>query len=189
MKLTFQTVLCGMFVFLSVAFVAAQEIENLPSRQPSEFVDARPQYCWRNGLTLENITQSTPANETIIVIARLGDRDSKPNLSKRRLQNVRTYWTQYLGEQIRRDRKTVILAEGEPTSGFGQIEFYVRGKLVELVKVSPNSDFNAADCYGGIDGELPCAEDWQKLFYPCRDRVEKQKQNRKVVPKKKRSRQ
>ena len=187
MKLTFQTSLCGILLFFSIAFVAAQKIETLPSRQLSEFENARPQYCWRNGHTLQDIIHFTPAEETITVISRLGDRDTRPNLNKRRLHNVRTYWTQYLGESIRRKPETVILAEGELVKGYGQIEFYIRGRLVELIKVSPNSDFNAADCYGGIDGEQPCAEDWQKLFYPCKDYVEKRKQKQKVAPKKRKS--
>ncbi len=185
MKLAFQTTFFSLLLFYSVVALAAQEIKSLPFRQPSEFVDAKPQYCWQNGLTLENITQSTPANENIIVIARLGDKDLKPNLNKRRLHNISTYWTQLMGESVRRNRKTIILAEGERVKGYGQIEFYVRGQLVEIVKVHHNSDFNAADCYGGIDGETPCAEDWQKLFYPCKDYIEKQKQ--KIVPKKKKS--
>jgi hypothetical protein len=187
MKLSFQTTFCGLLLFCSVIVLAAQELQSLPFRQPSEFVDAKPQYCWRNGISLENITQATPDDDTIIVIARLGDKDLKPNLNKRRLHNIRVYWTDAKEEPYRRDPKTIILAEGERVKGYGQIEFYVRGRLVEIVKVHRNSDFNAADCYGGIDGELPCAENWQKLFYPCKDYVEKQKQKRKVVPKKRKS--
>jgi hypothetical protein len=182
MKVFCQTIFFGFLLLGVTSTLSAQQKASLLARQPSEFADTRPNYCWRDGLILESITNLTPANETIIVIARLGIKDTKPNLNKLRLHNIRAYWTQYLGESIRRKPETVILAESEPTKGYGQVEFYVGGRLVEIIKAHPNSYLNAADCYT-LPDEKPCAEEWQRLFYPCKDSVKKQKQ--KVASKKK----
>lgn len=187
MKLIYQIILFALLMLYIASSVIAQKEESFPTRQPSEFVDARPNYCWYNQLHLDYISQGVPTDKTIIVIARLGDKDSKPNINKRRLHNIRAYLTQSVGEQFRRKLQTIILAEGEPTKSYGQVEFYLDGRLIEVLKLHRNSDY-VVDCYGGIDGEPPCAEDWQKLFYPCKDHVEKRKQNRKVVSKKKKSR-
>ena len=185
MKLAFQTAFSGLLLFSCLITLTAQEKEILRSRQSSEFMDAKPKRCWQNELMLDVISQRTPADEAIIVIARLGDKDLKPNLNKRRLQNIRTYWTQYLTGSGKRNPETVIVAEGEPINGYGQVEFYVRGQLVEVFKAHPNSDLRVAECYV-LPDEPQCAEEKQKLFYPCKDRVEKQKQKRKVACSKRR---
>ena len=186
MKLFYQTTFLVSLLFCVALSVAAQKEEVFPTRQLSEFVDAKPDTCAYTHYKVDILTQNTPKDKALIVIARLSDKDLKPNLNKRRLHNIRAYLTQAVGEQFRRDPQTIILAEGEPVKGYGQVEFYLDGRLVEVLKARWNSDLNFADCYGGIDGEPPCAEDWQKLFYPCIDYVEKQK--RKVVPKKKKAR-
>lgn len=185
MKMLYQTTLFALLLFFIIFSVAAQKDESFPTRQPSEFADARPNHCWYNNLQLDQIKQHIPTDKAIIVIARLGDKDLKPNLNKRRLHNIRAYLT--LGESYKHTEQSIILAEGEPTKGFGQVEFYLDGRLIEVLKARPNGDLAVTDCYAGIDGEPPCAEDWQKLFYPCKDRVEKRKQKQKVAPKKKKS--
>lgn len=165
------------FIFLILCVTSqcfAQNKEMFPTRQLSEFVDEKPNYCWYNELKLSYISQGIPLEKTITVISRLGEKDTKQNLHKRRLHNIQAYLTQGVGEQIRREPKSIILTEGEPIKGFGQVEFYLEGRLIEVLKLNWNRDF-VIDCYGGIDGEEPCAEDWQKLYYPCIDSVEKQK--------------
>jgi hypothetical protein len=186
MKLIYQTAFFVSLLFCIALSVAAQKDEVFPTLQASEFVDAKPDTCAYTHHKVDILTQHTLKDKTFIVIARLGDKDLKPNLNKRRLHNIRAYLTQAVVEQFRRQPQTIILAEGEPVKGYGQVEFYLDGRLVEVLKARPNSDLNFADCYGGINGELPCAENWQKLFYPCIDYVEKQK--RKVVPRKKKAR-
>lgn len=179
-KFAFYTIFGSLFLIFNVALVIAQEIENLPFREPGEFVDARPKYCYRDGHTLQDITIYAPANEVILVVARLGERDSRPNLNERRLHNVFTLWTQ----QYKRDPKTIVLAnaQGTPVKGFGQLEFYIRGRLVEIIKLY--GDLRAHDCYAGIDDMSPCGEDWQKLYYPCKDEIVKRKSKRKATAKK-----
>ncbi len=182
-KFAFYTILGNLLLILNVSSIAAQEIKNLPFREPGEFVDARPKYCYFDGHTLQDITTYAPADEIILVVARLGERDSRPNLNKRRLHNVFTLWTQ----QYKRDQKTIVLADaqGAPVKGFGQLEFYVRGRLVDVIKLY--GDLRAHDCYAGIDDTPPCGEDWQKLYYPCKDQVIKAKPKRKVTVKKRKA--
>lgn len=186
MKLIYQTIFFLFLIFCIALSVIAQQKEVFPTRQLSDFVVAKPDTCAYTHYKVDIVVQHTPKDKTLIVIARLGDKDSKPNLNKRRLHNFRVYSTQAVSEQFRRGAQTVILAEGEPVKGYGQIEFYLDGRLIEVLKSHPNRDLDFANCYGSVDGANLCAEDWQKLFYPCKDAVEKHK--RKVVPKKKKSR-
>lgn len=162
----------------------------MPARQRSEFANTRPEYCWRTEQMLWNVSATTPANETIIVIARLGAKESRSNLNKRRLHNVLIYWTQNPDESAKRTAENIVLAEGERTDGrFGQIEFYVRGNLVEIIKLLPNSDLETGDCYAGIDGmNPPCSDKSRMEFYPCKDLVRKQKPSGKGSAKKNRLR-
>lgn len=179
MKRICYTTLLGLILFHAVFSVVAQQDETLPARHPSDFADDKPKNCYEYALSLDVITQRTDEEKTIIVIARLGSKDLKGNLNKRRLYNIRAYWTEFLSEPIRRDPKTIILAEGEPIKGYGQIEFYVRGELVEILKLIPNGDFPTTQCYI-LPGEPECAEEKQKLFYPCKDRDRKGTHKRKI---------
>lgn len=170
-------------LFLSFSFSTfGQQPTPMPPRQPSDFAEFVPQYCWWNGLKLEDITLLTPASEIITVISRLGTKDSRPNLNNRRLHNVQAYWTVNMSGASRRNPKTINLKAGDPIEGLGQIEFYTGGKLIWIFKVRPNTDFNAADCYSGID-ETPCEADWQKQFYPCKDKVDKRARKKKISKK------
>jgi hypothetical protein len=182
MKLIFRTTSFALLV-LSTLAVWAQNAEPVPALKSSDFVDATPEPCWSDELKLAQLTQHTPKDKTFIIIARAGDKDSKRELNRRRLYNIRAYMTQLMGERYGRDPEKIILAEGEPIKGFGQVEFYLDGRLVEVIKTRPNGDL-IVDCYGGIDGQPPCAEDWQKLFYPCKDYIEKRKQKLKRGSKK-----
>lgn len=111
-----------------------------------------------------------------MVIARLGDGETRPNLSWRRLHNVRVYWIEYLYEEHRRKPETIVLAEGERVKGFGHLEFYVGGKLVEVLKVARNADLSVGSCYPPDESYIRdgvfnrCRLESDKNFYPCRDR-------------------
>ena len=178
MKLPSEAAFFGLLFFSFSLIVTAQEKEILPPRQPSEFFDAKPKRCWENELMLDVISQGTPATESITLIARLGDKDLKPNLNIRRLQNIRAYWTQYLTGAGRRRPDTVIAAEGEPVKGYGQVEFYVRGRLIEVFKAYPNSDLHVAECYV-LPDEPQCAEENKSCFIPVKTvlRSEKKKES------------
>jgi len=166
------TVIGSVLAFFCQA-LTAQIDELFPTRRVSDFDKAKPGFCWYNQMQLDQISQHVPSEKTIIVIARLGDRDRKANLNKRRLNNVRAYLTEGVAKQFRRSSDSIIVAEGERTKGYGQIEFYLDGRLVELLKPYPNYDVGVADCYAGVDGDPWCETARQKLFYPCKDYVKK----------------
>ena len=159
MKLLYQTILFTLLLLCISLSVDAQTEESFPTRKQSEFTNARPQYCWHNELQLNSIKQHIPTDKTIIVIARLGDKDSKPNLNKRRLHNVRRFLTlgesyKYSnGKSYKHTEESIISAVGEPTKGYGQVEFYLDGRLIEVIKLGGNRDLFIGDCYA----EQTCA--------------------------------
>jgi len=153
--------------------LVAQVDEIFPTRKVSDFDKTKPGYCWYNQMQLDQISQHIPRDRRIIVIARLGDKDRKASLNTRRLNNVRAYLTEGVAEQFRRSSDSIIIAEGERTNGYGRIEFYLDGRLIEVLKVYPTHDLAVAECYAGIDGDPWCKTSRQGLFYPCKDHVRK----------------
>jgi hypothetical protein len=132
----------------------------------------RPTGCEYNTAILDSLAQKTKPDELIIVIARLGSNDTKPNLNNRRLHNVRTYLSEFLSDpSVHRKPETIILAQGERVSDFGRIDFYVTGKLVDTLKIRTNADLSVADC-GREPPERPCPPSMRN-FFPCRDRYAK----------------
>jgi hypothetical protein len=163
------------FGLLSYSAALARESPLEPVKL-SDFANARPGRCAYRTAILDVIHQKTPADESIMVIARLGDGETRPNLSWRRLHNVRVYWTEYLYEEHRRKPETVILAEGEKVKGLGHLEFYVGGRLVGVMKVARNADLDVLPCHPDDFDEVertgvfdPCQMMSARNFYPCRD--------------------
>lgn len=137
--------------------------------------DRRPTNCADRTAAIHGISHQAFADGLIIVIARLGDGETKANLSQRRLHNVRAYWTEFLPAEYRRQRETILLAEGERVSGYGRLEFYVEGKLVWTIRLFRNDDLHIGECYPPDDSYIrnnsfyPCEVKSNKIFYPCRD--------------------
>jgi hypothetical protein len=142
----------------------------------SDFDNHTPPHCADRSATLDGIHQKTPPAEMIVVIAHLGRDETKPQLNRRRLHNVRVYWTEYLNHEYRRNPKTIGLVEGEKVDGYGRLEFYVGGKLVGVFKAHHNRDVDFGDCYPPDDRFIrnkvfnPCWVKSHRIFYPCRDR-------------------
>jgi hypothetical protein len=64
------------------------------------------------------------------------------------------------------------------------VEFYLDGRLTEVLKAFPNADLGVADCYGGSIDEPACATEYQNSFYPCKDRTTTKKTRRRSSRKK-----
>jgi hypothetical protein len=129
----------------------------------------RPTGCEYNTSVLDSLAQKTKLSELIIVIAHLGPKDTKPNLNRRRLHNVRTYLTEFLTDSsVRRRPETLVLAQGERVRDFGTIDFYVNGKLVNTLKIRANADLSVANC-GWEPPETACPNSMRN-FFPCKDR-------------------
>jgi hypothetical protein len=120
----------------------------------------------------------------IIVIAHLGKDETRPELNRRRLHNVRAYWTEYLVQEYRRNPKTIGLVEGDKVDGYGRLEFYVGGELVGVIKARRNADVDFGNCYPPHDSYIrngtynPCWVKNHRIFYPCRDRYLKRRNGR-----------
>jgi hypothetical protein len=137
-------------------------------RSESKMQD-RPTGCEYNTAILDSLAQKTQLDQLIIVIAHLGSNETKPNLNNCRLHNVRTYLTEFLTDpSVRRKPETIVLAQGERVPGLGRIEFYVNGRLVDVLKIRTNADLSVANC-GREPPENPCPHSMRN-FYPCKDR-------------------
>lgn len=182
MKISKLTPFICLFLFGSAV---AQEPPPLSPVKLTDFADAKPSNCAYRTASLDGITQKVAADELIIVIARLGDGEKKkPGLSHRRLYKVSAYWSVYLPAEYRRKPETIILGEGGQVSGFGQLEFYVGGKLVWVDKVARNADLRVGECYPPDDSYIqnrvfdPCEVRSNRIFYPCRDLMPRRRSRR-----------
>jgi hypothetical protein len=145
--------------------------------QPDDRVDTiGPAHCHDYGAVLDVTAQNTPHNRLIIVVARLGEDETRSNLNWRRLHNVRTYWTEYYLD--RRKPDMIILAEGERVQGHGRVELYVGGKLVVVLKLKRNADLIIGACYTTPEGTPFCDDKMNRNFYPCREKSLRGKRGR-----------
>ncbi len=112
-----------------------------------------------NILRLEDVARIVPTElaegRKTIVIARLGNGERSRELNRRRLFNVQTFLSRYktIGAE------NIIAAEGEKVRGYGRVEIYVGGKLLETLTVLKNEDLMVDCCEGDTD------------FYPGKDRL------------------
>jgi hypothetical protein len=86
---------------------------------------------------LDWVAQSAGEDKLIIVIARLGLKESKTRVSRQRLETVRMY----LENTRAVPRERIITAEGRRVRGFGQAEIYLDGKLFMVFTFARNRNF------------------------------------------------
>lgn len=132
----------GSWLAFGDGLVVAQD--RPPSPIPYGFSD-RPRDCEINLIRMEGVnrfaTEESNRDSVVIAVARLGDGEYRQELNRRRLQNVMTSLTDNLG--LRRER--VVLASGERIRGYGRVELYVGGKLVDALLVNRGRDL-CVDC-------------------------------------------
>lgn len=119
--------------------------------------------CESNLATLNVTHQAAEGKDLIIFIARLGDGESRRELNRRRLHNVRTFLTSEL--YWKRDPKTVIVAEGERVKGYGRVEIYIKGILFDAIGAERDRDIRVGSCEP--DDIRPKWAD--EIFYPFLD--------------------
>lgn len=81
-------------------------------------------------------------NGLMIVVAHLGKDERSSVLNHRRLFNVSRYLSQYAGLEPER----IITAEGKKVPGFGRIDIYVGGRLVETLVPPLGKDICVTCC-------------------------------------------
>jgi hypothetical protein len=92
--------------------------------------------CDTTKANFDLIAQTSKDAGTIIIIARLGQGESR-KLIRRRLQNLQEFM--YFTRGISKER--TVLAEGERTNGLGLVEVYLKGELFMIFRMKRNRDF------------------------------------------------
>lgn len=122
-----------------------------------------PYFCEGNVATLNIAHLKAGETGLITFIARLGDGETRRELNRRRLHNVRTYLTSELYRK--RDPKTVVVAEGERVKGYGRIEIYIKGVLFDGLAVKRNADLLVGTC----EPSRMRSKSADAIFYPFLD--------------------
>lgn len=103
-----------------------------------------PDNCEGNSLRLDVVRNKSLAageNKITIAIARLGNGEQSRELNRRRLYTIRAYLT-----AMELPPQRLITAEGERVQGYGRIELYVGGELVEVLSVEQCKDLPVGIC-------------------------------------------
>lgn len=103
-----------------------------------------PDNCEGNSARLDvvrNKSREVGENKVTIAIARLGIGERSRELNRRRLYTIRAYLTS-MGLPSQR----LITAEGESAQGYGRVEVYVGGELVEILSVERHKDLPVGIC-------------------------------------------
>lgn len=141
---------------LSLASAGGTAAQNQSASHPS-----RPDNCEGNSARLDvvrNKSGTSDVNKITIAIARLGSGEQSRELNRRRLYTVRMYLT-----AMGLPSQKLITAEGERVQGYGRIEVYIGGELVEVLSVERCKDLPVGIC----DNDL---EDRRRYQLPLRSR-------------------
>jgi hypothetical protein len=93
-------------------------------------------------LALSALEQISHDKSALIIVARLGDKEPSRQLNQRRLHNVR--------EKLKErgvPAASIIVAEGERGRGYGQVDFYLAGKKIDVLLTERNKDI-CVECCG-----------------------------------------
>jgi hypothetical protein len=135
---TIVVLLIGTLFLVSVPTVDAQL--NAKATEQSNIILGD---CETNVAVLDLVYALGENNGLTIVIARSGDGEKQKSLNQRRLKVVRQYLTE---KGWNKPKESLILAEGEPTTGLGRLEFYVSGRLVKTLLIRRRQTFEAFNC-------------------------------------------
>jgi hypothetical protein len=138
-----------------------------------QYQSTKPANCESDIAILDLASGRAGEDGLIIAIARLGDGERRRTLNLRRLHNVRAYLTEWDG---RRNPKTVLLAEGERASGYGRIELYVGGALLQTLLIRPNADLIVGSCTYEINS--PSEQRRENNLYPWRGRFQRKSKSK-----------
>lgn len=112
------------------------EIRAIPYCSPATPVNCEVALVYLDNLALRVQESKDPY---VIVVARLGRGEKSERLSWSRLSAVKSRLSYYLPDT------KIVTAVGERVSGYGQLEFYVGGKLLYVLPYPRNAN---VDCSG-----------------------------------------
>jgi hypothetical protein len=146
----------GLLLLMCATLVIAQTQVDVPIDRRWG-VPASPQNCETNAVYLAQVKElmKTDQDDRLIVSARLGSRETRQDLNRRRLYNVRLKLTEELGVP----KERIIIAEGERVADFGRVEFYFGGQLIGALLASRLEDL----CVGCCDAD--------ERFYPYKGKA------------------
>jgi len=156
------------FFLLFLCTLWSPAVGSAQDRSKEKIQVIGPGQCQDYGPVLDYVSQNAAVDQPIIVIARRGEGDIRTDINRRRLHNVRTYWTRFSPDK--RAVESVILAEGERVKDHGHLEIYVGGKLIAVLKLKTNWDLIVGNCYPEPLGAPFCKVKENRDFYPCLDR-------------------
>jgi hypothetical protein len=132
---------------LCVASATGTVAQNQSTSDP--LTGQPPDNCEGNSARLDvvlNKSRGAGENKVAIVIARLGTREQSRELNRRRLYTVRSYLT-----AMGLSSQKLITAEGERVQGYGRIEVYIDGELVEVLSVERCKDLPVGICDNDLE--------------------------------------
>jgi len=137
-------------VLINVTLLVA--LASTPAAQQSSTVSStteRPGNCNSNSAQLDRVrNEALPGIEkgaVIIVIGRLGKGETSTELNRRRLYSVQAY----LSKRAGLPERAIIVGEGARGNGYGRVELYVGGKLLNVLLAKHNRLLCVECC--GID--------------------------------------
>lgn len=151
-------------LLLAGSFIADAQQQTTPATIPSSQVETKPTNCEFNVSVLTGAHRTAGDSGLVIMIARLGTRETRKELNDRRLHNARTFLIEF-GQRV---PQTIVTAEGDRVDGYGRVELYVGGKLFHVLLMSRDDDLAVGAC--SFEGRDPCTDEREKKLYPCRAR-------------------
>lgn len=152
---------------VSILFVLVWTFSGVVSAQQqtkNTLITIEPKPCEFNNLMLEQANREAGKDSVIILIARPGIKDTKKDISKKRLHTASAYLVEY--GKFRSPEK-VIVAEA-PSEGklyYGGVEIYVNGKLLDILTSGPNGLLGLGSC-SHPDAEDDESRKRNALLYP-----------------------
>lgn len=144
-------------LILANSALAQKNDKNVPAK-----IEPRP--CEFNNLVLERANREAGQDSLIILIARLGKKDTQKEISSKRLYTTWAYLTKY--SNLRKS-ESIITAEAarDNKQYYGGIEIYVNGKLFDVLTAKANGLIGLGSCdyTDSDDGESRAK---RALLYP-----------------------
>ena len=115
------------------------------NKTSSPVKENRPGGCESNDLVLEGASHEAGTDTTVVLIAFMGEKDTKKSIMRRRLYTAKAYLVEYLK---RRPAKSVVTGESREDFGFryGGVMIFVKGKRYGILSTNRNADLPLGGC-------------------------------------------
>ena len=156
------------FVFLfSLHTTVEAQTRNNSKLRPKSLIEVAS--CNENVSHLSILNQYTDNEDLIIVIAH-ANISEKNQINGRRMHNAITFLTKGFEKGFNRSIDSIVAAEGQKTSGFGYLDFYVKGELELRILLNKNQDLILSPCVLQFP-DKKCSSDIEKSYFPCRGQL------------------